>query len=55
MYLVSEELVDQILGYLGEQPYVKVAPIINRMSEFIKNGPIPMATPVAVEGEREVN
>lgn len=55
MFMLSEELVNEILGYLGEQPYIKVAPIINRLGESLKNGPIPMPTPVDAEREKEIN
>ena len=31
----TEELVDEILGYLGEQKYTQVAPLINKIGRVI--------------------
>lgn len=35
-YTVSEEVLNQVLGYLGSRPYVEVAAIVNAISTGAK-------------------
>lgn len=43
-FAIDEELMNKVLGYLGEQPYVKVAGIISElMQAIVKSGaPVPV-------------
>jgi hypothetical protein len=43
-FIAGEDILNEILGYLGKQPYVEVAGIIQRMS-LIKEVPTLTPTP----------
>lgn len=38
-YAISEQLLNAILGYLGKQPYVDVAPLIVQIGQQVKEAP----------------
>jgi len=42
-YVVPEQLVNAVLNYLGKQPYVEVAPLINAFGQIKEVPPAPLA------------
>jgi len=39
MFVVQEELMNEILGYLGTKPYIEVAQIINKIAQATQPPP----------------
>jgi hypothetical protein len=42
-YAVTEQLVNSVLNYLGKQPYVEVAALINALGQVQEVPPVPLA------------
>jgi len=49
-YAVPEQLVNDILQFLGKQPFIEVAPLIGRMGQIREVPPTPLAV---VPGAKE--
>jgi hypothetical protein len=49
LFAISEELMNEILGYLGTKPYMEVAGIINKIAQATKQPPAADPPPPAKE------